>query len=422
MGISTLIESVFSARRYKILILILVAIAVLLVVLSLWTGGYSRKVYFHPPPDASDLRYKFDEVSFFHRMFFARLQYFNCIDEKNGIEFAFAMGVGNPADILFTGRSAVFAKIFYPDGTFEYRVSDFPGSNFSGSRKDSTSTVVNRESEPVGQLVQEGEDVLLFRGHTDDGYFAWDVRYERMPPASRGGPKSAWYVWDRVPTRGIVPRGTVSYLGVMTRARVDGWLRVGDTTYQIENGNGYADLYWGNVNFAALTWTWFAYQGEHVDAHLYHNLNNNAGNLRVVLHGLRELVFPRGRYTITFPPRDEWPRHGETGTGVPEECTITAKDYNYRIRIHWRARKTAFVLMDVPFLNFLIRDALTYEMISDFDITVWRRGLSGKVDEVFIAETGRGFSDWTRRLGWFEPHPQRTDQYKTNPDISPENG
>ena len=410
-------QHIASVRLYRNLLVGFGLIGVFLIIFSLWTGGYSRNVYFHSAPDASDLRYKFDEVSSFHRMFFTRLQYFNCIDPGNDIEFALAMAVGNPRDIIFTGRSMVFAKIFFPDNTFEYRISDFPGRNFSGSKKDSTSRVVNFEGEPMGEIIQHHEDLLEYRGHTSDGYFAWEVRYEREPPTAPGRPKNAWYTWDRVPTRGTVPRATVSYLGVMTRARVNGWIRAGDRTYRVTDGNGYTDLYWGTTNFAALTWTWLAYQGENIDAHLYHNLNNNAGSLRVELFRHRELIFPRGKYRISFPPPEEWPVNHETGTPVPPECTITAEDYNYRIRIHWKARKVAFVLMDVPALDRLIRDALTYEMVSDFTITVWRRGATWEKDEVFVSESGVGFSDWTRRLGWFEKHPDRTEEYKTNQEI-----
>jgi hypothetical protein len=216
-----------------------------------------------------------------------------------------------------------------------------------------------------------------------------------------------------VPTRGIVPRATVTYLGVMTRARVNGWLRAGERTYTIANGNGFADLYWGTPNFAALTWTWIAYQGTNVDAHMYHNLNNNAGSLRLLVNGQTELIFPRSSYTISYPPQDQWRREPDTGTLIPGSCTIQAEDAAYKAEIHWAMRKVAFVLMDIPFLNFLIRDALTYEMISDFDIRVWRKSPDGSAPEELVFESGRGFSDWTRRLGWFEKHPNRTDAYKT---------
>jgi len=378
-----------------------------------WTKGFDNSVYQRPPPTARDLRFHFEDTPLPQRLLFARLQYFNCIDTRNGIEFALAMGVGNHRDWVFTGRSMVFAKIYFPDGGFEYRVTDYPGRNFSGSRLDSTSRVVNAAGQTMGEIVQQGEEVLQVRGHTGDGFFAWDVSYERARPAGPGCPPNAWTVWDRVPTRGIVPRAEVNYLAVMTRARVRGWLRAGDATYQVEDGNGYADLYWGTPNFAALTWTWIAYQGKQVDAHLYHNLNNNAGSLRVLVGGTTEMIFPRDSYTITFPPRDQWRLHQETGTLVPGEALIEAENPSFKARICWQARKVAFVLMDIPFLNFLIRDALTYEMISDFQVQAWRKEPGGSQPVELVSESGPGFSDWTRRLGWFEPHPARTDGYKT---------
>ena len=328
------------------------------------------------------------------------------------------MGVGNHMDRIFKGRSMVFAKIYYPDGDFEYRVSDYPGKNFSGASADSSCKVVNMQNEIMGEIIQHNEERIQYRGHTSDGFFAWDVTYERPPPSTPAGPKNAWYIWDEVPTRGIVPRAAVSYLSVMTRARVNGTLRAGDNTFQIENGNGYADLYWGTPNFAAMTWTWMSYQGKDVDVHMYHNLNNNAGSLRLLLNGTTELIFPRNRYTITYPPRERWRVHEETGTSIPGECTISAENDGWRAQVVWEAKKVAFVLMDIPFLNFLIRDALTYEMISDFQIRVWRKRDNGAGIEEVVAESGRGFSDWTRRLDWFEDHPTRTDAYKTS--VNPE--
>jgi len=288
-----------------------------------------------------------------------------------------------------------------------------PGKNFFGSENDTSCRVVDSKGETLGEIIQHTEDHIQYKGRTVNDYFEWDIHYTREPPATEYAPKNAWYVWDDVPTRGIVPRAAVSYLSVATRAKVNGTLRAGEKVYEIKDGNGYADLYWGTANFAALTWTWTAYQGENVDVHLYHNLNNNAGNLRLLANKVSLLVFPRSKYMISYPPEDKWIKHAETGTMIPGECTITAEDSNYKAVVKWKMRKVAFVLMDIPFLNLLIRDALTYEMISDFDIKVWsKKEGKGELKEI-VSETGRGFSDWTRRLGWFEGHPERTEEYMT---------
>ena len=400
-------------KKTTVVVAIVCIIGAGLILNAVWVKKYDDSVYRHPPPNAHDLRDRLDETPLVHQFLFARLQYFNCVDVQNHIEFALAMGVGNMHDWVFTGRSMVFAKIYYPDGNFEYRVSDFPGKHYSGSKKDSSCKVLNAKGEIAGEMIQHTEDLIQYRGGTTDGYFAWDMQYAREPPAGSDGPKNAWYIWDNVPTRGVVPRATVSYLAVMTRAKVNGWLRAGTRTFQVKDGNGYGDLYWGTANFAALTWTWTAYQGKSVDVHLYHNLNNNAGSLRVLVNGETELVFPRKYYTISYPGKEQWRLHSETGTYVPGECTITAEDSSHKAQVHWRAQKVAFVLMDIPFLNWLIRDALTYEMISDFDIHVWRKDPKGTGLEEIVSESGKGFSDWTRRLGWFEGHPKRTDEYMT---------
>jgi len=148
-------------------VFIFLAVGVLLLV-SLaglfWTPEYDDAVYLHPPPNASDLRFHFEETPLLHRLLFARLQYFNCIDPDHQIEFALAMGVGNHRDWIFPGRAMVFAKIYYPDGKFEYRVSDYPGQNFSGAAADSTSKVVDGQGEVMGEILQLAEDGGRARG------------------------------------------------------------------------------------------------------------------------------------------------------------------------------------------------------------------------------------------------------------------
>ncbi len=235
---------------------------------KLWLDGTLKKIFDNDgvvQPDTYHQRYRRDE--FDPDEPFYQWWYYTIKDLKNNRYFAFDYSISDcVSDFTNEGAYMMFAMVDKNDGTAFHKYERFPLENFqvendydlqivAGNVVDYQLEVIDADTYHVTGKMNNLENVWFADGCDEDLLIEWDLTIHRI---------YGWYgqqdIQQLAKTVGLINWNTYGH-----DSEVEGYIKVGDTTYTFERNEdfrAYCDMNWGE-NFPAgnpsieYPWGWY---------------------------------------------------------------------------------------------------------------------------------------------------------------------
>lgn len=268
-----------------------------------------------------------------HLFWFTEWWYFNFVDKKTNRSGMVTFAVFNGGDVDFLGISSLNAAFFDPDGSNVLKMDYHGLGSFWASEEKPHVTLAG------SRLRALDERTIEIAATTEDGSITMELVYTQADaPQLLANDVHAEESWQRS-----------SWLAQMPSAKVNGWITVHGTRYDLVDATGYHDHDWGQWLIPFNTWAWAAFSipdEMSFDVGLHAAFQKSTAYFRL---GELRLYFPQDNFQYQYKNFDRWKLFYE----YPTEVDFSAVDStgNYRIELVWKVENTA-VLWKYPLLVF----------------------------------------------------------------------